>query len=302
MQSVVCARCGIRTRADRKKCPRCRAPLVEPNPAPSASRSRLFARCAAGITGASLLGLSITYVRVLRSSAVEHKPIELARAAAGQPFSASYVASESAGGNHSGERPFVDPSGAGALAYRNGGHASALEHFQAAVARNPQDAESQSNLGQVLVRLGRVTEAIPYFERAITIIPGRWAYRFNLARALGLLGRWDEAIGSYRKAQELFPDDYATTFNLARALHKKGDEPRAVDEYRKAIALNPDDASFHMALAISLERIQRFEEAAAAYTEYLRLSPAASDAAGVRARIAQLSGPPRSASTRGAGL
>ncbi|MCA1560389.1 MAG: tetratricopeptide repeat protein, partial [Acidobacteria bacterium] len=85
------------------------------------------------------------------------------------------------------------------------------------------------------------------------------------------------------------PQDYATTFNLALTLHKKGDEAAAVEEYQKAVALQPDDASFRMALAISYERLQKPKEAAAAYSEYLRLSPAAPDADKVRARIAHLS-------------
>jgi Flp pilus assembly protein TadD len=188
------------------------------------------------------------------------------------------------------ERPFLDPSGAGATAYAAGNYSSALEQFQAAIAKNPDDAEALSNLGQILVKLGRVAEAIPYYERAIKIIPQRWAYRFNLARAQGLLGKWDEAVATYREAQQLFPNDYATSFNLALALHKKGDDVGAVDEYKKAIELDPSDASFRMALAISLEKLQRRAEAIAAYNDYLQLSPSAPDADRVRARIAQLSG------------
>ena len=188
------------------------------------------------------------------------------------------------------ERPFLDPAAAGAVEYSAGNYTSSLEQFQAAVAKNPNDAESLSNLGQLLVRLGRVADAIPYFERAIQIIPQRWAYRFNLARAQGLLGKWDESIATYREAQRLFPNDYATTFNLALALHKKGDDAAAVDEYKKAIGLDPNDPSFRMALAISLEKLQRRGEAVAAYNDYLQLAPSAPDADRVRARIAQLSG------------
>ena len=87
------------------------------------------------------------------------------------------------------------------MAYAAGDFATALERYQAAVQKNPQDAESLSNLGQVLVRLNRTPEAIAYFDRAVAILPNRWAYQFNLARALGLLGRTDEAIAGYRRAQ-----------------------------------------------------------------------------------------------------
>jgi Flp pilus assembly protein TadD len=188
--------------------------------------------------------------------------------------------------------PFIEAAGEGSVAYAAGDYAGSLAHYFAAVEKNPDDAESLGNLGQVLVRLNRTAEAIPYFDRAIAILPGRWAYRFNRARAVGLLGRTDEAIAGYRAAQQLFPDDYATAFNLAMALHQKGDEAAAVEQYRKAIALQPEDASFRMALGISYEQLHNGQEAAAAYQEYLRLSPTAPDADKVRARIAQLQAVP----------
>jgi tetratricopeptide (TPR) repeat protein len=188
------------------------------------------------------------------------------------------------------ERPFLEAAGKGSIAYNAGDYASALARYEEAVKQNPQDAESLSNLGQVLVRMQRTAEAVPYFERATALNPQRWAYRFNLARAHALLQHWDDAIASYRQAQTLFPDDYATTFNLALTMHKKGDDAGAVAEYKKAIALNPGDASFRMALAISYEALQQTSEAAGQYAEYLRLSPLAADADKVRAKIAQLTG------------
>jgi Flp pilus assembly protein TadD len=205
------------------------------------------------------------------------------RATAGQPDSDS---------TDPRERPFMDSTSVAAAAYSAGDYTSALQGFQAAIDKNPQDAESLSNLGQVLVRLGRTEESLPYFERAISLIPSRWAYHFNRARALGLLNRWDEAIAGYRQAQLLFPNDYATAFNLGLALHKKGDDEAAVAEYLKAIQLAPEDGSFRFALALSYERLQKNADAIAEYEEYLRLAPDAADAERVRARIAQLQAPP----------
>ncbi len=196
-------------------------------------------------------------------------------------------------------RPFTDVTGHAYEAYQTGDFESALGHYQDALKKNPNDPETLSNLGQVLVRLGKPQDAIPYFERAVALNPDRWAYVFNLARAQALLEKWDESIGSYRRAQRLFPNDYATTFNLALTLHKSGNDAAAVPEYQKAIELNPNEASFRMALAISLERVNR-GEAVNAYGEYLRLSPTAPDADKVRARIAELTGTPMPAGSAAA--
>jgi Flp pilus assembly protein TadD len=296
---IQCTACGAKIRADRVACPRCRAkfkPVVQTDSVAEARRSRALATWSAVALGAAVL--VVVGLRMARDP--EPSPtLTTARPAdplASRRVQPKTVEAETEAKPDTG-RPFLDPAGTGALDYSAGNFTSALEQFQAAVSKNPSDAESLSNLGQVLVKLGRTAEAIPYFERAIKIIPQRWAYRFNLAHAQGLLGKWDDAVANYREAQQLFPTDYATAFNLAMALHKKGDDAAAVDEYKKAITLDPNDASFRMALAISLEKLQRRIEAVAAYNDYLQLAPSAPDADSVRARIAQLSGQPSPAQT-----
>ena len=291
MQTANCPSCGTKIRADRDRCPKCRTWLVERNPAAAARRSRQLATWGLGLMSVFVLivlGAWLLSDGDAPAAASTARPVD--PFAARRHLPSADVAPEAIP-DASPARPFLDSSGAAAAAYSTGDYKSALEHYQAAVDKNPEDAESLSNLGQMLVRLGRVEESLPYFERAIAQIPDRWAYRFNLARALGLLNRWDEAIAGYREAQELFPNDYATTFNLALALHKKGDDAAAIGEYQKAIALAPEDASFRFALALSYERLQKNADAAAAYQEYLRLAPQAGDAERVRARIQQLTSP-----------
>jgi tetratricopeptide (TPR) repeat protein len=284
-RTVSCERCGAKRRLDGDRCPKCRAYLAVRDPAREVASSRRLARVAVVVVGAfALILIGLWFFRDAAPVASVARPVahpvspSVETQAALPPPAAPEVA----------EHPFVDPAGKGSLAYEAGDYNASLAHYLAAVEKNPDDAESLSNLGQVLVRLNRTAEAIPYFERAVAILPGRWAYHFNLARALGLLGRTDDAIAGYRRAQQLFPDDYATAFNLGMTLHHKGDEAAAVEQYQKAIALLPEDASFRKALGISYERLQKGPEAAAAYQQYLRLSPAAPDAEKVRARIAQL--------------
>jgi tetratricopeptide (TPR) repeat protein len=290
-RTLVCAGCGSKIAATRERCPRCLAHVVRIDPQVEAARSRRLASIAAAVLGTAVLAVAIVWLKADRQP--EAAPVTTpsdplaSRRQAGAP-----APPPDAPAARSDERAFIDSSAAAAVAYDTGDYGAALSRFEDAVRRNPRDAESLSNLGQVLVRLGRAEDALPYFERACALNPDRWAYRFNLARALSVLGRWEPSIASYRQAQQLFPDDYVTTFNLALALHKSNDEPAAVEEYQKAIALNPADASFRMALGISYEALQRRQEAAEAYGEYLRLAPSAPDADKVRSRIALLTGQP----------
>lgn len=290
MKAVICTSCGAKVSASAGRCPRCRAAFVAPNPAAEAASSKRMLQVAAAIAGAFALVILILWMR----SAPALAPSVPARPAAVRavPTAPSPQPAGEGAAPAVAERPFMDPSATAAVAYGAGNYDDALAQYLAAIEKNPDDAESYSNLGQVLVRLNRPAEALPYFDRAIGLLPNRWTYRFNLARAHGTLGQWEQAVAGYRAAQALFPDDYATAFNLGLALHKQGNEAAAVEAYQKAISLEPTDPSFRMALGISYERLQKPAEAAAAYQAALALQPDAPDAERVRARIAQLTAPP----------
>ena len=289
--AIICEKCGAKLRSGRDRCPRCRGFISAPDPARAAADSRRLLKITGVLVGSFLLLLGGLWLR--RDAAPSHSPARPTPAPSRQRDAGADAKQQPAPGPQVGrDRPFLDAADEGALAYEAGDLATSLAKFQAAIERNPQDSDSLSNLGQVLVKMNRAADAIPYLSRAVSLGPDRWAYQFNLARALGLVGRMDESIQGYRRAQELFPNDYVTTFNLALALHKNGDEAGAVDQYQKAIVLQPEDASFRKALAISYERLQKPVDAAAAYQEYLRLSPDAPDADKVRARIAELTGAP----------
>ena len=282
--AVICPSCGAKYKANRDRCPRCRTRAVVVDPAAVAAYSRRLKMLGAGLTVVALTGIAGVWVLapkatspIVTRSAVD--PLAARRPAVEAPKPKAPAKKE---------RPYTDASGFGYESYQAGDFESALKHYQDAVARNPKDAESLSNLGQVLVRLGRPVDALPYFDRAVELNPDRWAYVFNRARAAALLERWTEAIDGYHRAQQLFPGDYATTYNLALTLHKSGNEEAAVVEYQKAIELSPEDGLFRRALAMSLERLNRRSDAAAAYAEYLRLTPNAPDADKVRERIALL--------------
>ncbi len=193
--------------------------------------------------------------------------------------------------------PVADPQLLGTVSYHEGDYQSAYERYRAAIGRNPNDAESLSNCGQVLIRLGRTEESVPLFERAAQLNPRRWAYRFNLARACGLLGQWDRAVREYQAAAQLFPDDHATEYNLGMALHKRGDEAAAVDHFRKAIELSPDEADFHLSLAISSERLGRSADALEGFRRYLELAPGSPETANVKAHMTALAAPRPEAAT-----
>lgn len=287
-----CQACGIKVWGGRDRCPRCNGSLTAlpagVRPPNETDRRTAVAAAVVLIVG---IGAAVFWPRPAPPpDLAQPAPEQLAPSRGSQgrsPAAALPAADEAQPGAF--EPPFLNPNGAGNIAYTRGDYQNALAAYQKAIEANPEDAESLSNMGQVLVRLGRVQEAVALFERAVALQPGRWAYHFNLGRAFGELNDWDKAVGEYRAARQLFPDDYVTEFNLGRALHKQGNEEAAVQSYLRAIELAPADPTFRMSLGISYERMGRPADAVKAYQEYLSLAPDAPDAAKVKARIDHLS-------------
>lgn len=303
---VICPLCSARIRADRPFCLRCgeplriaRRPVRPPQPRPwFADPGTLFA----GVVG--LLGLLIAVAawrfspvgsqddiarpapeatRPTTAVARERKSPDATDAADAAPSMPVEIASVN----------FVDATRTGGAAFAGGDFESAKTHYEAAVARRPDDAEATNSLGLALERLGQVDAAIERYERAIELAPAKWAYHFNLAHALGRNERWDEAIAEYREAATLFPQDYAIRYNLALALHKRADDQAAIPEYQHAIRLAPGESSFYLSLAISLEKVGRLADAQATYRQYLEMEPGSADAARLKAHLQAL-GPPTS--------
>ena len=284
MSVVICPHCGAKIRAGRERCLRCAERLDVTLPAPRFDGNRLAAAALIGF----LCLTTATLVTLWQRSSRDPQPAP-PRAAA-RPVQAPAAVqpaprTSDAAGTLVRDVPFVDPNRAGNAAYADGDYDRALELYREAVSRNPQDAESWSNLGQVLVRRNRVEEAIAAFQRAIALNARRWAYHFNLARAHGVAGRWPQAVEEYRVAQQLYPEDYVVAFNLGLALRKSGDEAAALEQFKKASSLDPQEPTFQLSIAVAYEKLGQAQNAAAAYRRTLELAPLAPEADAIRARI-----------------
>ena len=79
----------------------------------------------------------------------------------------------------------------------------AAASFRRAVALNPNEAASWSNLGMVLKIEGHFTESIAAHDRAVALDAGNPHYRVNRAVALLKAGRWTEAWKDYEARFDL---------------------------------------------------------------------------------------------------
>jgi tetratricopeptide (TPR) repeat protein len=96
---------------------------------------------------------------------------------------------------------------------------------------------------------------------------------FAMAELLYRLGDTAAARERYYMAIELDEDLVEARANLGCVLAEQGDRELAVAALEGALALHPDYADAHFHLARTLDELQREEEAASHWLEFLRLAP-----------------------------
>ena len=120
----------------------------------------------------------------------------------------------------------------------------AIEHYQTALAIEPNYAKAHNNLGVALADRGRLDEAVARFQRSLQLNPANAEAHDNLAGAhydLGAAaekrGQSDQAIAHYRLALELNPNYTEALVNLGAVSAGRGRTAEAVKYYRRALVL-----------------------------------------------------------------
>ncbi len=91
--------------------------------------------------------------------------------------------------------------------------------------------------------------------------------------ALWAAGLFEEAEDQYRLALKATPDLSRGHHGMARALAARSRLDEAMAEAQTAIRLSPRDLELHHTVGAIYERMHKFEEAAASFTNYVNLLP-----------------------------
>ncbi|MBL8342921.1 MAG: tetratricopeptide repeat protein [Rubrivivax sp.] len=152
--------------------------------------------------------------------------------------------------------------------------ADALGTLDAAIGLAPARGALHHNRAAVLQQLHRPAEALAAHDRAFALGIDAAHAHYNHGHTLQSLGRGDEAVQAYRAALQREPLHSLALYDLARLRWRQGDdafdaELRAVQAAHPASPLGPGLRG-HL-----LARGERHAEAAEAFREALRRSPAA---------------------------
>jgi tetratricopeptide (TPR) repeat protein len=127
----------------------------------------------------------------------------------------------------------------------------ALEFFDDALRRHPDDWKSQYQAGHCLEQMGKLGEARDRYTIAIALVqkngdPFGWPYQ-GMARLL-LDDKPEEALDFAKKAAALQPAEYSNHLTLAKVYERLGNLPDAIREAEFATAQNPNDSTSRYAL------------------------------------------------------
>ncbi len=154
----------------------------------------------------------------------------------------------------------------------------AVEVLSAAAEQDPDQAQVQLVLGQLLAEQQNMGAAVVHLRRALTLAPDNPEHAYSLGLALRLQGDLDEAETQFRAALAKSPAHALARRSLGLVLRQKGEIPTAARELRRAVADRPGDPEGHHVLGATLLRLGELEDAVAELREATRLDPQLSEA------------------------
>ena len=135
-------------------------------------------------------------------------------------------------------------------------------------------ARAYNNLAVAQLREKRCSEAAESAGRSLGLDPSYVDAHNTLGAVYHELGLYDKSIASFENAVRYSGGGaYKSLMNLATLYSLKGDDAKALDLYREVLKMAPWlDAAFYN-MGLTLTRLQRRDEAAAAFTEAIALNP-----------------------------
>jgi tetratricopeptide (TPR) repeat protein len=163
----------------------------------------------------------------------------------------------------------------GSLLFDETRYREALDAFKKAATTDNKSLSIQARIGVVKtdLRLGEFVDA----QKEATVLKQQDPRNPDViaihADALWSAGLFDEAHQEFKDALAVEPELSRGHHGLARALASQNKLEDALNEAQMALKLSPRDEEIHHTVGSIFERMRRYEQAAAAYGNYVNLLP-----------------------------
>lgn len=116
-----------------------------------------------------------------------------------------------------------------------GRHKEALDHYDQALAIDPQRVDTLYNKGRRLLALGQNMEALACFEQAVALNPQDADSWYVRGLTLEGLGRFSDARESFQKAAERFDESLNVNSSAAIGWYSKGNTLAKLGQFQDAV-------------------------------------------------------------------
>ncbi len=161
----------------------------------------------------------------------------------------------------------------GHAARKAGRPGEALDHFRAALAREPGNAEANSAFGLMLLTLGRAEESEAPLRQALEIDPANSTYRMNFAQFLALQGKLEQALQMVTRITAEDPQAWWAWDRLGELQVRLGNFGEAASNFGRAAALRPDDPALQFRWARASLDSGRVDDAERILRDAAKLEP-----------------------------
>jgi tetratricopeptide (TPR) repeat protein len=151
----------------------------------------------------------------------------------------------------------------------------ALEAYRHALTSKDTDLALKARVGFVrtALRIGQFQDAQREGATLKVAAPHNPEALSAYADAVWSAGLFDEAEEAWRAAVAIAPDSPRARHGVARGLSSRSKLEDAMAEAQEALKVSPRDGEIHHTIGAIYERMGRYEQAAAAFTNYINLLP-----------------------------
>jgi tetratricopeptide (TPR) repeat protein len=163
----------------------------------------------------------------------------------------------------------------GDLLFADGRYAESREAYRRATAASDAAMAGRAAAGVVMsqLRVGSFRPALVDADALLRAHPGDPLLTAVHGDALWAAGMFQEAEAAYDASLAIDPSQARGRHGHARSLSARNQLTAAMAEAQEALRLNPREGEFHSTVGSIYQRMHRFQEAAAAFANYVNLLP-----------------------------
>ena len=149
----------------------------------------------------------------------------------------------------------------GVAAMKAGDLAGARAAFEAAVGRNPKQADAHFYLGFVMDKAGDRAAAEKHYKAALELQPDLHEAAGNLTALYVEAEKYSEAVAVAKRSLDKHAKNAELLLNYGIALGRSGDQTAAARAFDDAVKLAPNDARFYLVYAQELAAWKQRDQA-----------------------------------------